>query len=133
MACAKSTLPYTIFVVRPTREGGIVYYALTALVSAAFAMSAQAQTSYSGSAPSQEDAPAPTEPSTIVVVPVPQPSAIVVVEKPAPGVGRPATREEVRAETLAAMKAGNIPRGEQSTPTQFMKPQSIGSEYLWQR
>ncbi len=118
------------------------YYALTALVSAAFAMSAQAQSSYSGSTPSQVNTPSPTEtqsgqvpatqPSTIIVVPATQPTAVVVEEKRAPGVGAPAMRDEVRSDTLAEMKAG-LPRGEQSTPSHGSKPQFVGSEMMWHR
>jgi hypothetical protein len=95
------------------------YYALTAMVSGVVAMSAQAQTSPY------------TQPNTIIVVPATQPSTIVL-EKRAPGVGAPATSEDVRAETRAEMKAG-LPRGEQSTPTQGSKPEFIGSEMMWKR
>lgn len=115
------------------------YYALTAIVSAAFATSVQAQTTSSGSIPSQVNTPTPsetqpaqvpsTQPSTIIVVPATQPA--IVVEKRAPGVGAPAMRDDVRSETLSQMKAG-LPRGEQSTPSQGSKPDFIGSEALWQ-
>ena len=115
------------------------YCVLTAAASALVAMGAQAQTSYPGSTPSQVYTPPPattqpsqlpTQPSTIIEAPSTQPSAIVV-EKRAPGVTTAPTREDVRAETRAEMKAGHIPRGEQSTATQGMKPDSKGSEVLW--
>jgi hypothetical protein len=106
------------------------YYALTAMVSAAFAMSAQAQTTYSGPTPSQVNTPSATETQS-GQVPDTQPSTIIV-EKRTPGVGAPATREDVRSETLSEMKSG-LPRGEQSTPTQGSKPEFTGSEMVWHR
>jgi hypothetical protein len=112
------------------------YYALTAMVTALVAMGAQAQT-YTPSTSEVQSSPLPgtqpsaaTEPSTQpgiaaepstqpsiapasgAIIVAPEPGTITIVEKAPPGVGAPAVREEVRAETLDAMKEGTVPKGE---------------------
>jgi len=106
------------------------HYALTAVVSAIFAMSAQAQTSTG--TPSQVNVPTPTETQS-GQVPDTQPITMSEKSPARPGVGTPASREDVRSETRAEMKAGNIPRGEQSTASQGSKSESTGSEVMWQK
>jgi hypothetical protein len=119
------------------------HYALTAVTSAAFALTAQAQTTLSTDTPQPvpqavEIVPSTTLPADQVIVRPPQDSTIIIVSPRSsydlstnPGVGAPASRDEVKAHTVAEMKAGNIPRGEQSTPIQGMKNESSGAEAPW--
>lgn len=131
------------------------HYALTALASAAFALTAQAQTVQSGSGSVQsgvstesQSAPRAGErpASSSGTLPTdqmntrPAPLSPGIASSPlsyeansAPGVGSPATRDAVRAHTSTELRSGNIPRGEPSTPIQGKRAETTAAEAPWRQ